>query len=468
MLTKAKLEEILTNQKALQARVEAAEAKTKSLEEEKANLIASRGQTGTAGTSNSDEQRALRFYGKSHVKDLLEVNVGSPAYKHVPAELKHLVLNLKKAFDVGRFTSQMFHGDPLDFVSRDGAADRVGKCANLLNTYYGKQVLAPIVKAFGTSVSGSGAEWVPTGVATTYLEEYELARVLEGRFKLVNMPTNPFDQPTLKGVTKARIAGEGATNFAGADFGTDKIRFAAVKLEEFYPIPEELTEDSAPDFLAAARDEVVRAQERASESAIISGDSDGTHIDSDTQAGSASLAEKAWDGLRKLALANSANGATLDFAGAVDETKLSTLLSRMGKFGSNPEELLIIAGPVVYNQLRYLDSVFTVEKFGPMATVLKGALMAWSGIPIVNSEHFREDLNESGVHDGVTATKAGIVVVNTSRFMVGQRRPIRIKLMPDLPGSDRYLLASYRRVDYKGHVQDADEKSVVYGYNITK
>lgn len=140
----------------------------------------------------------------------------------------------------------------------------------------------------------------------------------------------------------------------------------------------------------------------------------------------------------------------------------------MGKFGSNPEELLIIAGPVVYNQLRYLDSVFTVEKFGPMATVLKGALMAWSGIPIVNSEHFREDLNESGVHDGVTATKAGIVVVNTSRFMVGQRRPIRIKLMPDLPGSDRYLLASYRRVDYKGHVQDADEKSVVYGYNITK
>jgi len=40
--------------------------------------------------------------------------------------------------------------------------------------------------------------------------------------------------------------------------------------------------------------------------------------------------------------------------------------------------------------------------------------------------------------------------------------------MPDLPGSDRWLLASYRRVDFKGHVQGAVEKSVVYGYNGAK
>lgn len=468
MLTKTKLEELLANQKALISRVEAAEAKTKSLEEERAQLLASRGTGGSAGTSNSDEQRALKFFGKSHPRELLEVNVAAKKYAHVPAECKALVLNLKEAVDVARFTSQMFHGDPLDFISKDEKSDRLGNCNRILDSHYGKHVLAPMVKAFGSTVSGSGADWVPTGVATTYLEEYELARVLEGRFQLVNMPTNPFHQPKLKNVTKARIATEGQTNFAGADFGTDKIALNAVKLEEFYPIPEELTEDSAPDFLAAARAEVVRAQERAAEAAIISGDSDGTHIDSDIQAGAANLAEKAWDGLRKLALANSANGATYDIAGAIDKTKMATLLSRMGKFGSNPDELLIIAGPVVYNQLRHLDDVFTVEKFGPMATVLKGALMAWAGIPIVNSEHFREDLNATGVYDGTTTTKAGIVIVNTSRFMVGQRRPVRIKLMPDLPGSDRYLLASYRRVDFKGHAQGAGEKSVVYGYNITK
>lgn len=469
MITKAELTTLVDNQKALQARVEAAEAKTKALEDEKVSTLSSKSFGGSStGSANSDEQRALRFFQKAHPRDLLHVNVAAKEFKNVPDELKHLVLNFKQAVDVARFTSQMFHGDPLDFIGKDEKGDRLGRCNQILETTYGREVLAPAIKAFGSTVSGAGAEWVPTGVATTYLEEYELKRVLEGRFDLVNMPTNPFDQPKLKDVTKARIATEGQTNFAGTNFGTDKIRFSAVKLEEFYPLPEELTEDSAPDFLAAARAEVVRAQERAAESAIINGDSDGTHQDSDTQAGPANLAEKAWDGLRKLALANSANGSTYDFAGVVDKTKMATLLSRLGKFGSNPDELMIVCGPVVYNQLRHLDDVFTVEKFGPMAVVLKGALMAWAGIPIINSEHYRENLNASGVYDGVTTTKSAISIVNVKRFMVGQRRPIRVKLMPDLPGSDRWLLASYRRVDFKGHTQGAVETSVAYGYNITK
>lgn len=469
MLTKAELDKLITKQQDLLSRVEKAESRTKSLEEEKAALLAARGSGGgTAGTANSDEQRALRYFGKSHAAELLNVNVAAKKFAGVPAELKHLVLNFKEAFDVARFVAQMFHGDPLDFITKEEKSDRLGRCTRILDTPYGKDVLAPAIKAFGSTVVGAGAEWVPTGVATTFLEEYELKRVLEGRFDLVNMPTNPFVQPKLKDVTKARRASEGQTNFAGTNFGTDKITFSAVKLEEFYPLPEELTEDSAPDFLAAARSEVVKAQERAAESAIINGDADGTHQDSDTQAGGADLAEKIWDGLRKLALANSGNGATYDFAGAVTKTAMATLLGRMGKFGSDPDQLLIVAGPVVYNQLRHLDDVFTVEKFGPMATVLKGALMAWAGIPIINSEHYREDLNATGVYDGVTTTKAAISIVNVKRFYVGQRRPIRVKLMPDLPGSDRWLLASYRRVDYKGHVQGAVEKSVVYGYNITK
>jgi hypothetical protein len=471
VLTKAELDKLITNQKSLQSRVEAAEAKAKLAEEEKAALLATRGGSGGGGhgMGGSDEMRALRYFGKSHPAELLNVNVAAKQFKGVPDELKHLVLNFKQAIDIARFTAQLFHGDPLDFVSKDEKSDRLGKCGRILETDYGKHILAPAIKAFGSTVVGAGSEWVPTGVSTTFLEEYELKRVLEGRFDLVNMPTNPFDQPKLKNVTKARKATEGQTNFTGANFSTDKIRFSATKLEEFYPLPEELTEDSAPDFLGAARGEVVKAQERAAESAIINGDSDGSHQDSDTQAAGADVCEKVWDGLRKLALANSANGSTYDLGNAViDKLKLSTLLSRMGKFGSNPDELMIVAGPVMYNQLRNITEVFTVEKFGPMAVVLKGALMAWAGIPIVNSEFFREDLNASGVYDGTTVDRTGIVIVNTKRFYVGQRRPIRVKLMPDLPGSDRWLLASYRRVDFKGHVQGAVEKSVVYGYNGAK
>jgi hypothetical protein len=32
---------------------------------------------------------------------------------------------------------------------------------------------------------------------------------------------------------------------------------------------------------------------------------------------------------------------------------------------------------------------------------------------------------------------------------------------------DRYQLVSYQRADFKGHVQSATEKGVIYGVNVT-
>ena len=464
MMNKEEVEKALGETKSLKARVDAAEARTKALEDEKSELIANKGYAPSVRTGSSDEQRALRAFGCSHPSQLLQVNVGSKKFANVDQHLKHVALNFKAAVDIGRWQAQLFAGGGMDSApSASEARDHFAHVKGIMQTYYGKQVLAPAIKAFGSTVANAGDEWVPTAVSSQYLEEYELVRALEGKFQLVNMPTNPFDMPKIKTVTKARIAAEGATK-TGANFATDKISFSATKLIEYYELPEELTEDSAPDFLAAGRAEVVAAQERASESAIINGDNDGTHIDSDTQAGAADLAEKAWKGLRALALANSA---TKDFGNvAATDALMISLRAMMKKFGSLPKDLLILAGPSVYMQLVGLPNVATVEKFGPMATILRGELAAYQGIPIVNSEHFREDLNATGVYDGVTTNRGGVIIVNLKRFYVGQRRPIKVKLMPSLPAEDKMLLASYRRVDYKGHTQSAAEKSVVYGYNV--
>ena len=195
--------------------------------------------------------------------------------------------------------------------------------------------------------------------------------------------------------------------------------------------------------------------------------SDGTHIDSDTQAGAADLAEKAWAGLRREAIASSANGGTFDFANAaVTDASLRSLRAQMKKFGSYPSDLMWIVGPVVYIQMLGLPEVVTLDKMGDMATVFRGSLANYQGIPIVNSEHMREDLNDAGVYDGVTTNRGGILLVNLKRFYMGIRRPIRVKAMADLPYYDRFLLASYQRKDFKGHPQSASEVSVSYGVNI--
>lgn len=415
---------------------------------------------------DSDEQKAMRAFRCSHPSELLKLNTEDPRFSFVPQELKSVVREFKKDVDVARYTAQIFHGSRFDRIGESEKSDVISRVKGMTETYFGKNVLAPKLKAFGSTVSTGGDEWVPTLISQNYIEEYQILPVLEDRFTKINMPSSPYDQATQNSLTKARIIAEN-TAITDTNFTTGKITFTAKKLGEYFILPEELTEDSAPDIMAAARDAVIQAQLRAVESAIINGDDDGTHIDSDTQAGAADLAEKVWKGLRRQALANSANGSTTDFSNAaVTSANMRTLRARMKKFLSTVTEGLIICGPVVYTQLQVLPEVATVDKFGPMATVLKGALAAYQGIPIVVSQHMREDLNASGVYDGTTTTRAGILVVNLKRWFVGTRRPIMVKAMQDLAYQDRFLLASYQRKDFEGFTQSATETSVGYGYNI--
>lgn len=463
---KTEIESLVKDMEKIKARADEADAKVKALETEKATILKGMGNMTTGQSSNSTESRALRAFGVSNVKDLVKVNTGAARFVGVPAELKHEVLELKRAVDTARHVAQMFRGDAQDHIAAEAGQDRLGRVKHMLDTRFGKEELAPRLKAFGSTVVGQGDEWVPTLLSSSFIDEFELDHMLQDKFKDVAMPSNPYQLPVKTGVTTARLVAEGA-QMTSANFGTTNMVFTAKKFAEYTILPEELSEDAAPDVLAAARDEIVRAQLRAVEKAILNGDDDGTHIDSDTQAGAADLAEKAWKGLRRQALANSANGGTLSFAGGAPSiTLLRQLRSKMKKFGVNPAELMWIVGPSVYQQLVALEQVLTQDKYGPQATIFKGALGSLFGIGIYVSEFMREDLNATGVYDGVTSNLGGLLLVNKTRWYTGTRRPIITKVQQDLPSYDRWLMASYQRKDFVGHVQSAAEVSAVYGYNV--
>ena len=471
MKTKAQveIEALAKDADGYKARLEAAELKVKAMEAEKVAAITGgqRSHIVSGSRQDSDEQKALRYFGCASPAKLIKVNTADPRFKAVPDHLKGLVLSLKNDVDTARFIAQRFHGGPQDIIgSSNEANDRIAHVKSIGESYFAKDVVMPRLKAFGSTVTNGGDEWVPTMISNTFVPEYELEFLLESRFREINMPSNTYELPVTKGLTKARKATEN-TAMTDASFLTDKIAFSATKSAEYYILPEELTEDSAPDFMAVGRDEVVRAQFRAWESAIINGDNDGTHIDTDTQAAGADVAEKFCKGLRRQALANSANGSTTDFSNAaVTSANLRVLRQRMKKFGVNPSELIMICGPAVYQQLVSLTDVATVEKFGPMATILRGALAAYQGIPITISQFMREDLNATGVYDSVTTNRGGLLLVHWPRWFIGMRRPIVVKVMQDLPSQDRWLMASYQRKDFQGHVQSATELSVGYGFNI--
>lgn len=446
--------------KELEARVKNAEDAARKSEEDKAVLLASGGHK-TAGSSNSDEQRALRYFGARSVKDLLDTNTGHPKFKNVPAELKQLVVSLKEDFDISRLTQQIFHGE-----ARDNGEQLAHVKGIVDGNHYARNVLAPKLKAFGSTVVGGGDEWVPTMVSSQFVEEFELDRQVVDQFKTINMPSSPFDVPIQTDVTIARKQIEScdpADNVPAANFGTSKLTLEAKKLVEYMCLPEELNEDSAVQILSLIRSEVTMAQARAWETAIINGDDTGPHMDTDVTA--ASDARKLWKGLRKLAIANSA---TVNFSGAAATVaNLRAMRTLMGKFGVSERNLTWLVSSKIYNQFLSLPEVTTVEKFGPNATILRGSLAALDGIPIVISEYQRDDLAATGVNTAPGDVLSNVLLVNRSRFMWGVRRPIRVKAQMDaVPPGDRWLLASWWRGDFKGMPQSASETSVVLGRNV--
>jgi HK97 family phage major capsid protein len=455
-----KAKELADKVASFEARIAASQKALETVEKQNIALIAG----SSSVRSDSIEQKAISLFGVSHVKDLLNVNVNAPRFKHVNDEVKGHVLNLKRDVDIARWMQQLFGGEGHDKGEMEKAGE-VARVKGIFDSGYGKMVdLAGRFKAFGSTVVGAGDEWVPTALSSNYIEEYQLERLLVPKFKFMPMPSNPWEMPAQSGTTTARKVAEGAAA-TDANFNTGKLTFNAEKLVEYYILPEELNEDSAPDILAVGRMEVIEAQHRALETALLNGDTTGTHMDSDVTA--ASDARKSWMGLRKRALANSTYGSYDFTGGAVTDVKLLALKKLMKKFGVNPRELLLICGSQIYNQLVGLDEVSTVDKFGPMATILNGALAAWRGIPIVVSEYCREDVNDNGVYDGVTSTKSVIQMVNVRRFMFGQRRPIRVRLgMDPRPEYDRQQLVSYQRVAFTGFAQSATEASTVIGIDI--
>ena len=448
--------------KTIDQRIAAAELKLAAIEDQKSQIITMGNQfLPTGGRNiNSDERMAMRFFGCSHVKQLLEVNVGHHNFRNVPLHLKHIVLTLKQEIDIARMMMQRFYGEPFDIYNDKDQC--VSKVKGILEaTHFGRELGLRIKAAFDTTAD---AEWVPTAVASRFFEEFELERRIESQFATINMPSNPYDLPVQDTVTKARIQAENAT-ITDVKFDTSKITLSATKLTEFSILSTEITEDSAPDILAAARNNVMEAQLRAVEDTILNGDSAAT-LDSDI--GGATDNRRAWKGVRKLAIENSANGATVDFLNAaVTLAKWREMRTAMGKYGVQTADLRIFVSPKTVNQFLDIPEVTTIEKYGSQATIVTGEIGRIDGIPIIISEFQRDDTNATGAFDGITTDRSVIQVVNRRRFFKGQRRAIKSKItMHPVPPNDQWLMASWQRADWKGHVQDAGEVSVVLGMNI--
>lgn len=209
------------------------------------------------------------------------------------------------------------------------------------------------------------------------------------------------------------------------------------------------------------KEDMISSVMEAEINAIINGDDSVTHQDSDVTA--ATDVRKAFDGLRKLASATGIDASNAEFS----ETIVSKLLKSLGRYAQGRKNRCVMIGSTeVGDQARRnIEQIQTWEKYQGDATIFKGEIPPIFGVQFIESNYVREDLNASGVFDGVTETQTECIMFNADEVFIGvpqnMDRTLKIKKWDD-PRFDRLQLLLIEDIGFQARHTDA----IAISYNI--
>lgn len=352
--------------------------------------------------------------------------------------------------------------------SRRVSGDMEGWAEDVRETAFFQDEFLPLLQAMDTATAAEGTEYVPKQLSPNLIERVNLELRVAALFPLLSMPTNPWDIPG-KAVSRTRLgrhaeqtADSGQTKFTKITPGTRKVTLTAVKFAGEALTSKELDEDSLIAILPLIEEELVEFLAADIEDTIVNGDTTGTHQDSDVTA--ADDPRKNWDGLRKVAI----SGAKTDISNAAPTVANSIRVNRkkMGKYGVRAAQLAHLLSMSGYIQLLADSNVLTLEKYGPNATILAGELGRVDGSPLIVSEYVRENLNASGVYDGVTTNRSETITVHRGGFALGERRGVTVQVLRELYAeSDQDAITISRRLAFAGRHPTGTEKTTAIAYN---
>ena len=319
-------------------------------------------------------------------------------------------------------------------------------------------------KALAAATASQGADWIPTEFSADLIDKFRLSLKVAALFRRIQMPSNPYTFPAVASDSTAYLISEATSDteskIDASTPGTTNFTLTAKKLAARVLFSEEVNEDSIIPILPWVKDNLAIANGDAMEKATLDGDTNHLgHRDLDVTSGKD--CRKAYEGLRKLA----ATGGRQKNLGTFSKDTVRSMKTAMGKYGINPRDLCWITGPKGYAQLLNLTEVTTVDKYGPAATILSGELAKLDGIPIIVSEHIRENLNAAGIYDSTTTDNTVLILVWIPGFMFGDRRKITMKTFEDIQ-TDQTILVTTLRAAFGNPYNVASNAIVNVGYNV--
>jgi|CXWL01.1.fsa_nt_gi HK97 family phage prohead protease/HK97 family phage major capsid protein len=350
-------------------------------------------------------------------------------------------------------------------------AKNPGGWNGIKSLWYYKEVYKPIhddfrssVKAMDTATAGEGAEWIPTGFSATLQEVAQATGDISDLFPTFTMPTNPYKWPIATSFPTIyywpESTGDNSTSITASNRGTSNVTFTAKQFAGRVLTSGELTEDSIIPVLPDIRQSLAQALTRAREDSIMNGDTAATHQDTGITFASTDH-RRAFLGLRALAIDLSATVDTGSY-GTGGSTELRAIRALTGKYGIRPSEGAYIVSLRDAFYIMNDANVVSLEKFGPLATILRGELAVIDGMPIRASEFQRSDLNATGLFDNSTTTKSAATFVNRQAFKLAQRRMPTIEAEKIIE-TQQFQVVATSREDFQ--TMYGTDDVVALGYN---
>lgn len=212
------------------------------------------------------------------------------------------------------------------------------------------------------------------------------------------------------------------------------------------------------------REDMISAVMEAEINAIINGDDSATHQDSNVT--DADDVRKAFKGLRKLASATGVDVGNVEFT----DTHFSKLIKSLGRYAQGKKNRCVAVGSsaVADSLRRNVDATKTWDKYQNDATIFKGEIPPIYGVQFIESNYVWENLNASGVYDGVTTDRTICVMFNADEVFLGVPkmldRALSIKKWDD-PRFDRKQLILIEDLGFQARHTDAI--AVAYNAAIT-
>lgn len=315
------------------------------------------------------------------------------------------------------------------------------------------------------SSSNHGAEWIPTSLAAAlHIRMGEITSILDIFPKWVQQA--PIDYYPL-GTTRPTFYHPAGNTDPGTESNlhTDKATLTAELFVANTDIQDDTDYDSIINLVPTMQQALAEAAVNDLVDCVLNGDTTATHMDTDTET-VATHHNRAFKGLRKLALAVS--GLKQSFAtGDLSTDNLGLLRSILGKYASGDQKRFCrwIIGVIGEGTLLKNSAFLTTANAGANATLVTGQLPPYMGIPFAIESKCREDLNASGVNDGVTATKGSALLVNGREFLLSTWKEVEFEVARLASSRKNTIYTRFRKAFTPFETPSASVPTVAIGYN---